>query len=325
MAAVTRLPSPTRQNSLSGHGIILVFDLDQTIIDTGAYFNVNHPGQVVQKNIRPQDARSKDVTTYFNPKIIDILRRSICHKGRGVDAIFLLTNNSSEEFVRNCDIALSKLLDYKSPYWNKESFSFFDNYMIRFDRRRTINNDENSWISKKLYDVRIMLDDPIKIKSKSYSDIARRTYFFDDQRNHRLISELAAYGYPDHFVFIRGQGQVQGKGNHGFTKDTMDITDYSAIYRALDRLDAKKYPLNSLSTVAKRTNTGFTKPISHRNMYRITHRSHRHIKGNSRNTELNPILEELPLHHIHRIHSDRQKYCQTRRSTTKKLNSLRTP
>jgi hypothetical protein len=296
---------------LAGNGIILVFDLDQTIIDTESYFSVNHPGQLLQKNIQPQNEKSKDIKHFFNPKIIDILRRSICHKGHGVDAILLLTNNSSEEYVRTCDIALSRLLDYKSPYWNKESFSFFDNYMIRYDRRRTINNDENSWISKKLYDVRIMLDDPIKIKNTSYGDIARRTYFFDDNTHHLLIDELKSYGYADHFIYI--------KGTHGFSKNTIDTTDYRAIHRALDRLDAKKSPLNSLSnSIQRKTSAGYKHSVSHRNMYRITHKSHRHIKGNSRNTELNPILEELPVHDIHRIHRGRQPYCTRKKSI--KLN-----
>jgi hypothetical protein len=279
-------------SSLAGHGIILVFDLDQTLIDTESYF-------------KSEEGLTKDVKNYFNPKLIDILRRAICHKGRGVDAILLLTNNSSEEYVRNCDIALSRLLDYKSPYWNKESFSFFDNYMIRYDRRRTINNDSNSWISKKLYDVRIMLDDPIKIKSTSYGDIARRTYFFDDNTNHLIIHELASYGYADHYIRI--------KGEHGFSKHAMDTTDYKAIYRALDRLDAKKQPLNMLSnSVVRKSSIGYKHPVSHRNMYRITHKSHRHIKGNSRNTELNPILEELPVHDIQRIHSDQVHYCKNK-------------
>ena len=279
-----------------GQGIILVFDLDQTLIDSDA-------AHIDMKNVH----------LYFNPKIIDILRRCICHKGRGVDAIFLLTNNSSEEFVRQCDIALSKLLEYKSPYWNKESFSFFDNYMIRYDRRRTINNDSNSWVSKKLYDVRIMLDDPIKIKSGSYGDIARRTYFFDDMPHHLIIDELASYGYPDHYIHI--------KGDKGFSRNGIDLTDYSAIYRALDRLDSNVSPLNSLSNSVKRKQSvGYTNPISHRNMYRITNKSHRHIKGNSRDTKLNPILEEVPLHYMHKMQS-RQKYCKTRRNNSnKKLN-----
>ena len=286
---------------MTGHGIILVFDLDQTLIDTDSYFN-------------ERNSQSKDVKHYFNPKLIDILRRAICHKGRGVDAILLLTNNSSEEYVRNCDIALSKLLNYKSPYWNPESFSFFDNYMIRYDRRRTINNDSNSWISKKLYDVRVMLDDPIKIKSTSYGDIARRTYFFDDSAHHLIISELAAYGYEDHFIHI--------KGDHGFSKHRMDTTDYKAIYRALDRLDAKQQPLNMLSnSVVRKSSIGYKHPISHRNMYRITLKSHRHIKGNSRNTELNPILKEVAAHHIDRINSDKKQYCTTRRNNRKKLNT----
>ena len=272
----------TSHKKHTGNGIILVFDLDQTVIDSiSASHSIEGP-----------------ITQFFNPKIIDILRKSLCYRGKGVDAILLLTNNSSEEYVRKCDIALSKLLNYKSPYWNPESFSFFDNYMIRYDRRRTINGNNDSWISKKLYDVRIMLDDPIKIKNTSYEDIARRTYFFDDLENHRIVRELAYYGFQDHYIHIKP----------AFSVSTIDVTDYSSVHRALDRLDRGRSALNALPKKIKQLTT-YSHPVSHSNMFRNTNRSHRHIKGNSRNTKLNPILEEKPAHYIHKA----PKYCLTRR------------
>lgn len=274
----------TPHKNHTGNGIILVFDLDETIIDSDAA--LHH--------------MDTSITHFFNPKIVDILRRSLCYRGKGVDAILLLTNNSSEEYVRNCDIAMSKLLNYKSPYWNPESFSFFDNYMIRYDRRRTIDGNNDSWISKKLYDVRIMLDDPIKIKNTSYADIARRTYFFDDIADHRIVRELAYYGFKDHHIHIKP----------AFSISTIDVTDYSSVHRALDRLDKGQSPLNASPKKNQRvTSYAYSHPVSHSNMFRNTNRSHRHIKGDSRNTKLNPILEEKPAHYIHKA----PKYCSTRR------------
>ena len=143
-----------------GCGLVLVWDLDQTIVDNGK----------------------------FNERALEIIGKAIeARKKNKVAAILLLTNNSSIEFVNEINLIL----------WEKFGrFQVFDNIWtaardadgyIHKDRE----NDYTGWAAKRLVDVEKMLKE-IELETEN---LANRTYFFYDLLTHVLTREIPSKNF----------------------------------------------------------------------------------------------------------------------------------
>ena len=88
------------------------------------------------------------------------------------------------------------------------------------------SNKHRANMSKSLMDVRIMLS---KL-GIGYSDLDRRTFFFDDNEHPGMRYDLRTY--PEHYIKI-----TSDKPNAGFLKGRPDTSDYSPIMEALSRAE----------------------------------------------------------------------------------------
>lgn len=170
-------------------GLILVFDLDQTLIDTNAL-------------LQASDSRVNPI--HLNRTIIErVLRPAVQlrESKKGVDAIFILSNNSSDSYIKMVMIEIGSILGVSNV---------FDSFMGRYDSYREGGNLENP--DKRLKDVDNMLREMYPEVSRE--NIGNRTYFFDDLPSHKIRQEIP----EGHYIVVGG-----------FTADSPDTTDYSAI------------------------------------------------------------------------------------------------
>ena len=179
-------------------GLVLVFDLDQTLIDS----------QSLVKD------KSSDFSEYLNTTLIDrVLGPAVKLRdtNKGVDGIFLLSNNGNNKYIEKVIRELNRYLGLP------EENSVFNTYMSRYDSYREGADPENP--EKRLKDVKNMLGEVLTNTFEHYSteNLAERTYFFDDLATHTIRKEIAA----DHYFVI--------EGGAGFTVGKPDSTDYSAI------------------------------------------------------------------------------------------------
>jgi hypothetical protein len=150
-------------------GWVLVFDLDQTITACDEENNIE-----------------------FNPKILDILKKAVKDREKGiVSAIFLLTNNADSKYIEEVHTKLNT---------NIETTSVFDyildaNHPIR-SHMPNVHHIRNAK-QKTIADVEFMLHQ-IKTTSKN---LINRLLFFDDQE-HILSLQLKSAGKPQHFIHV---------------------------------------------------------------------------------------------------------------------------
>jgi hypothetical protein len=136
-------------------GLILVWDMDQTII-----------GNSVDNE-----------KLIFNPNAIDIIRKAISMRPKKVTAIFLLTNNPADGFINMFHIKLSLFL--RTSY-------VFDGIMTATDGERA------EGIPKRLEDVKTLMD---RRSFKYDETLKDRVYFFDDVPNHQIRGEIPVDNY----------------------------------------------------------------------------------------------------------------------------------
>ena len=215
-------------------GLILVFDLDQTLIDS------TDMGWLLAEEMRKPNSDfdtdriiSKKINmTLINNVLIPAVK--LRAMGRGVDAIILLTNNSDREYVALICLYLSRLVQSvgrfssirNSPMGDSEypnADTVFDYVMVRqHPSREQIYNPPKS-----LIDIEYMIN-AIGLAYKGHGDIAKRTFFFDDNENHVIRKQLDMYGYPGHYVLMRGPNYVNNV-NQGYIAGKPDLTDYAYI------------------------------------------------------------------------------------------------
>ena len=188
-------------------GLILVFDLDETITNT-------------------------EYPVTFNRNILEILIKAskLRDKGLGVDAIFLLTNNSDKEYVAAIDDALTIHIESIGKYTGDDKMPEKDYF---FDFIMTRNHPFRYKEMKRINDVKDMCM-ITGVKYDSIEDIMSRTYFFDDQE-HILKQQMESWfdgKYADHYIHIKP----------GFTgrKNVIDETDFNPIESALNNLSGGK-------------------------------------------------------------------------------------
>lgn len=193
-------------------GLILVFDLDQSIIDSNSFTlqygilkrnNWNHIGAYLNMEL---------VNTILKPAV------KLRENKAGVDAIFLLSNNNSSEYVIHVIHYLNLILGVNQ---------LFDYVMIRTHPSRPRSDNP----PKSLRDIQYMMEHAII--PIAYSDTSR-IYFFDDNSKHQIRKELEV----GHYIEIRGPDLDVAGNNKGFIVGKPDLSDYRQITHVLDTLES---------------------------------------------------------------------------------------
>jgi hypothetical protein len=221
-------------------GLILVFDLDQTIIDSS---NI-HDLLAVEEAKPEANSKAWDVlASQLNPELIHaVLAPAVALRDAGhVDAIFMLTNNADRGYVANVCYLLGSMLKSEGKFEfirnsNEGNRNFphvvnvFDYVMVRQHPWRQASSNP----PKSLDDVKFMME-ALHITYTDDGDLARRTFFFDDNVGHVLAQELNDQGYPNHYIAMKGPESKNGV-NLGFLAGKHDLTDYTAIQTAFRRI-----------------------------------------------------------------------------------------
>ena len=221
-------------------GLILVFDLDQTLIDTQSLLHpkkapIEFKGLVVQslmKRIDNPEFSDSVIGKHINRRLIEeVLAPASELRGRGVDGIFLLTNNDSNFYV---DAVCRYLVNTLGNTDGNDCF--FDYIMTRNDPSKRADP-----LSKNLSNIKYMLNGVCPFSKRVREpvefiddlDLAERLFFFDDQiyplyneifqniglgSNRKLGLDLP--NFSDHYIHMRGTIQH-------------DTTDYSVVKTAL--------------------------------------------------------------------------------------------
>ena len=152
---------------MAANGLVLVFDIDQTL--SGEYFNpLNNP-----ENKEP----------ILNERLVSLLKEAVAaRKPSGtVSAIFILTNNGDPNFITLIKKA------YNTAVGRPDLPDVFEKTLSSLDvsRTREIEEDLTSRLGKGLKDVKFMMDQV----GKSTDNLASRVFFFDDME-HLMRQEL---------------------------------------------------------------------------------------------------------------------------------------
>jgi hypothetical protein len=218
-------------------GLVLVFDLDQTIIDSTDDSLFRIPD--TPDNFRALKFKLKSESR-VNINIVNILKRAARLRLSGkISAICLLTNNSDAFFVSAVDGLLKDDISYRDPegavgrYRNSEYLKrdpesikmrdnqgyFFDVIMMRHhSSRKRLDSPPKSF-----EDVKTMmgyLDKPVNL---------RDVYFFDDIF-HKLDGELIFEGFDSQSIKI----------NPPFARFKHDFTNYEPVLSKLSELEGPK-------------------------------------------------------------------------------------
>jgi len=224
-------------------GLILVFDLDQTIVGDWIY-----PEKYPQ-NAAGHAAYIRDIRANCNPAIMNVLKRGAALRGHGVDAICMLSNNDSPEFACIIDDYLLELTRSVGHYGDILPYIrdglvysmpgkayFFDHIMLRRDPSRLNTEKRKSPPGlKRILDVENMMSQ-LNIKIKDKEDLMRRLYFFDDLDYHIMKKEFAVEfngRYKDHYVHVVPPYNKMNPVNS-------DMTNYAPINAVLSALENSK-------------------------------------------------------------------------------------
>jgi hypothetical protein len=162
-------------------GLVLVFDVDGTI--------------------GPVDGEPEQYPIPINPKILEVIREAIASRGKTVDALFILSNNSDTGYMYRIEARIQELLGASEP--------IFDDIMARADYRRDVHY-EDFYLEeglpvhnprKSLADVATMIESVNatsgffkrkvqRSKQISLRNLAKRVYFFDDLDDHVIQGEI---------------------------------------------------------------------------------------------------------------------------------------
>lgn len=184
-------------------GLLLVFDLDETIVNT----------------TEPME---------LNPAIIDILIQAAKLRDGVVGAICLLTNNSDKDHVAFIDDILLTVTESIGKYIADDGMLskpyFFDYIMTRTHPLRV----DSKYQTKQFEDIKTFAHKSGVI-FHSNDDLMSRTFFFDDQ-SHVLQTQMATWFdgvYADQYIKI----------TPGYTgsKTKPETTNYEPILQAFQK------------------------------------------------------------------------------------------
>jgi len=197
-------------------GLILVFDLDETITYMDSENNVHFNDNVIELFI------------YIKEKFL---------RGVVIDAIFLLTNNSDKKYIKNInDFIVYHLRNTDKNVLNNignigtftggeegypEGVYFFD-YIMDY-----VHSHRNPRKTKSFADIKYMAD-KIGITYNNNLDLLNRIFFFDD-RDHVIKTEMEENGIQNHYIKITPP--YQPDLDSFFT----DNTNYKPVYDAIEK------------------------------------------------------------------------------------------
>lgn len=219
-------------------GLVLVFDMDQTIIDSSNGI----------KEYKTSAEMVKEIRAAFNEKLVNqVLRPAAKLRDEGkVDAILLLTNSSLKLFASTVSLILGDQLGsfskYDTPLVNpalktyyigansqRPLESFFDYIMWRGHPARPNSEDP----PKSMADVKYMVEQ----LALPLEDLEERTYFFDDRDDHKIGDEFRALGLDDHYIHIDANLPELASG---YSKGAPNSTDYSTMTMVFNKLMKSK-------------------------------------------------------------------------------------
>jgi len=241
------------------NGLVLVFDVDQTLIDTNGAF----------EQIKPDGSNTFEVIrSRINWNLVEkILRPAVLlrDEGRGVSAIFLLTNNSSYPYIANICQVLTEDIEGPGGLFNTirehaDGDSNFPNVPNIFDYVMVRQHPSRKGVlEKRIEDVKYMMAaiGLIPYSSTKEYEIARVTYFFDDDPNHlNLKNAFRLYNYRFHYTEIQGPDVFPDGRNRGFISGKPDLTEYRPVLSAISRAAAGENPVpSSVTTGGRRAKT----------------------------------------------------------------------
>jgi hypothetical protein len=203
-------------------GIVLVFDLDQTIVDTQNIF-LNKPRSMIntlKEQIRP----------FLNENIVNLLIRASKLRYKHVSAICLLTNNSDIVFIAAVDSLLRDLCKSTGKYRYNNEDDLYSYYMpikdYFFDAIMPRDHSMRSSLTKSVKDVKVMMG--ILKENVNLDDI----YFFDDMP-HIMDTEI------QHSIKIKPE----------FVRNMKDLTNYMPILERLSAIDGQPPELPAVTAV----------------------------------------------------------------------------
>jgi len=214
-----------------GKGLVLVFDLDNTIINSSEELII-----FVNDKTKSPEEKTQLIDQALNKELIrQVLKPAADIRNTStnkVDAIFLLTNNSSYEYVSAVCTYLAKILKSKGSFETVRADRrsgdpgfpaptsdgyFFDYIMVRQHPSRSLFK-----LTKSSQDITFMMNS----LKKPINDLLNRVLFFDDAvPKHYLFSEFEKEGLENRYIFIKNNTDQA----YGFVKGTNDITDYSFV------------------------------------------------------------------------------------------------
>ena len=274
-------------------GLVLVFDLDQTIIDSSDPYLFNRPN--TPDGMRIFKSRAKYMLNFR--LVNDVIKRAVKLRGlkdaSGNDklsGIFLLTNNSSKLMVSGVNSVLIDEVSKETPNQavgkymtdlNKDPDTegmpdqpyFFDSILMREHSGRTLGADPHNPL-KNLEDVKKMLGF-IGVEM-SEEELKRNTFFFDDM---------------DHPGMTLGGQYI--KISPPFKKWMDDDTNYTPILQRLSELDGQPLtkPLPSFKPIVKSPLTISRMPSKPLKL--VKQRTYGRNRSNTMNNRVNNM--ELPL------------------------------
>jgi len=175
----------------SKSGFVIVWDLDNTLV--GEY----------------SDQRKFDSEEIvLNTRAVEILRKCIEARDKGiVSAIFLLTNNADDFFIKVVELTLS--MKVKKNY----HYNVFDFIMSRTHPFRSAPLEDPP---KSLREVEYMMSQ----ENLPTENLANRVFFIDDNASHVIGKQIPR----EHYIVITPP----------FSKGGTDATDYSLLEAALE-------------------------------------------------------------------------------------------
>jgi len=229
-------------------GLILVFDMDQTILDSSDPYLFERPAGPEALVILKRKIKES-----LNWNVVNIIKRAAKLRPDKVSAICLLTNNSSYILVSAVDEVLYEETGSKGRYKTyrgnvndqgmppRDKPYFFDSIMMRQHSTRPKTIDDNP--PKRLLDVLNMMR-YIGIKDDGIETM-KDVYFFDDIGTHNLRAEfnfMSDGKYKDHYIQITPP----------YNKSLKDRTDYRSVLHALASLDRQQPELPPIASPLRR-------------------------------------------------------------------------
>ena len=217
-------------------GLILVFDMDQTILDSSDPYLFERPSGPEALVILKRKIKES-----LNWNVVNIIKRAAKLRPDKVSAICLLTNNSSHILVSAVDEVLYEETSSKGKFKTYKGNSndlgmpprdkpyFFDSIMMRQHSTRPKTIDNNP--PKRLIDILNMMNF-IGIKDTGIETM-KDVYFFDDIGTHNLRAEfnfMSDGKYKNHYIQITPP----------YNKLLQDKTDYRPVLHALAALDKEQ-------------------------------------------------------------------------------------